>query len=316
MMSSTLDIDGPVGFVGLGSMGMGMARRLLVVGRALHVFARKPEAASSLIAQGATWAASPQALGQGCRLVFLSLPDAQAVESVLFGPDGLADAMAPGGCVVDTSTIAPTSARDFARRLQARGIQLLDAPVSGGQQGAQAGTLGCMVGGSVEAVEACRQAMGAFCKTITHVGDVGAGQAVKACNQVAVAAALLGVADAMALATAEGVDQGVMREVLMGGAARSFSLEKHGPRIVAGSFTPGFRAVLMRKDIRLALASASATGTVLPAAAVAERLLDAMCKEGRGDWDWCALALQVFSLSGQSIPRSIEPAAPLSTSPR
>lgn len=306
-----IDTSGPVGFIGLGAMGLGMAQNLLRKGYTLHVFARRPRSADAVVEAGAVWAASPQALGRACKLVVLSLPDAAAVEAVLFGAeglDGLVDGLAPGSCVVDTSSIAATSARDFASRLRARGIWLLDAPVSGGQPGAQAGTLGCMVGGPAPVLQACRSALESFCKTVTHVGDVGAGQTVKACNQVAVAGALLGVADAMALATAQGVDPAIMREVLMGGAARSFSLEKHGPRIIAESFTPGFRAVLMRKDLRLALATAEASGAVLPSAALAEELIDALCADGRGDWDWCALALQVRKLSGQPLPVAMEPA--------
>ena len=163
--------------------------------------------------------------------------------------------------------------------------------------------------GETAAVDACREALGAFCKSVLHVGGVGAGQVVKACNQVAVAGALLGVADALALAEAEGVDPAPMREALLGGAARSFSLEKHAPRIAAGQFTPGFRAALMRKDLRLALQGAQATSTVLPTAALAERLLDELCEGGRADWDWAALALQVRALSGKALPEHREPRA-------
>src|SRR5205085_9127287 len=130
----------------------------------------------------------------------------------------------------------------FAQRLASQGVDYLDAPVSGGQQGAEAGTLACMIGGPAEVVDACRAVMASFCKAVTRVGDVGAGQTVKACNQVAVAGAMLGVADAVALARAQGVDPDVMREVLLGGTARSFALEKHGPRMAAGEFKPGFRA--------------------------------------------------------------------------
>lgn len=297
-----------VGFVGLGVMGGGMAHCLLRAGYRLTVFTRQRAASQPFAEGGADVSASPATLGRACQLVFLSLPDAAAVEEVLFGPDGLTSTLVPGSCVVDTSTIASTSAREFGRRLQAQGVAFLDAPVSGGQQGAEAGTLGCMVGGPVQWVEACRPVMGSFCKSITHVGELGAGQTVKACNQVAVAGALLGVADAMALARAEGVDAGVMREVLMAGAAKSFSLEKHGPRIAAGEFKPGFRARLMRKDLRLALASAQAAAAVLPTAALAQELLDSLCESGRADWDWCAVALEVQRRSGMSIAET--PLAP------
>ncbi|NUZ06576.1 NAD(P)-dependent oxidoreductase [Piscinibacter koreensis] len=304
-----------LGFIGLGSMGGGMARCLLRAGWPVRLFARRPEAVQALVEAGAEAAPSIAALGRTCERVFLSLPDAAAVEEVLFGADGLADALAPGSCVVDTSTIAATSAQAFGARLRERGVSLLDAPVSGGQQGAEAGTLGCMVGGDVETVETCRPALEAFCKTITHVGPLGAGQTVKACNQVAVAGALMGVADALALARIQGVDPKVMRDVLLGGSARSFSLDKHAPRIVDGDFVPGFRARLMRKDLRLALDTARARAAVLPATALAERLLDELCDGGRGDWDWCALALRVQELSGLTVPAAPEPARPGADAP-
>lgn len=293
-----------IGLVGLGSMGAGMAHCLLGKGYRVHVFARRPQAASPFVEAGATAAASPAEIAAQCGLVFLSLPDADAVEEVLFAPGGLAQALRPGSCVVDTSTIAATSAREFGDRLARQDIAFLDAPVSGGQAGAASGTLGCMVGGPAAVVDACREVMSAFCKTVTHVGALGAGQTVKACNQVAVAGAMLGVADAIALAKSQGVDPTLMREVLMGGAARSFPLEKHAPRIVDGAFAPGFRAVLMRKDLRLALETARAAGAVLPGAQVAEQLLHALCEGGRGEWDWCAMALQVQQQSGMAIPEA------------
>lgn len=291
-----------VGFIGLGVMGSGMAHCLLRKGHGLHVFARDAARTQPFVAAGAVAAASPAALGRKCDLVFLCLTDAAAVEAVLFGPDGLAQGLAPGSWVVDSSTIGASSAREIGRRLAEKSVAFLDAPVSGGQQGAEAGTLGCMVGGAAADVEACREVMLAFCKTITHVGPLGAGQTVKACNQVAVAGALAGVADAFALARAQGVDLNVVREVLLGGTARSFALEKHGQRIIGGDFTPGFRARLMRKDLRLALQTAADAGAVLAATALTEQLLDAMCEGGRADWDWCALALEVQRRSGLAVP--------------
>jgi 2-hydroxy-3-oxopropionate reductase len=278
-----------VGFIGLGVMGSGMAQCLLRQGFTVHVFARRDDAAAPVVAAGAQRAASPAALGQQCRLVFLCLSDDAAVDQVLFGEHGLAQGLVAGSCVVDTSTIAATSARTFAQRLSVQGTVFLDAPVSGGQQGAEAGTLACMVGGPADAVDACREVMAAFCKSVTHVGDVGAGQTVKACNQVAVAGAMLGVADAIALAVAQGVDPKVMREVLLAGTARSFALEKHGLRIIEGEFKPGFRARLMRKDLRIALATATAGGAALQGAPVAERLVGELCDSGRAETDWAAI---------------------------
>lgn len=294
--------DSRIGFIGLGVMGGGMAHNLLRKGFALTVFARKPEAAQAFVAAGARAVGTAADVGRASDLVILCLSDDDAVEAVLFGPDGLAHGLAPGSCVVDTSTIAAASTRIFGKRLLEQGVALLDAPVSGGQGGAEAGTLAAMVGGPATQVDACRQVLSAFCKSITHVGDLGAGQTVKACNQVAVAGAMLGVADALALARAQGVDPGVMREVLLAGTARSFALEKHGQRVIDGDFQPGFRARLMRKDLRIALQTAHAAGARLPGAAAAEELLSVLCDSGRADWDWNAIALQVQANAGLPIP--------------
>lgn len=294
--------DTAIGFIGLGVMGGGMAHNLLRKGHRLHVYGRRPEATQAFVAAGAQREATPADVGRASQLVILCLSDDEAVEAVLFGPDGLASGLAAGQCVIDTSTISASATRVFGKRLRELGVTLLDAPVSGGQQGAEAGTLAAMVGGPAPQVEACRAVMSAFCKSITHVGDLGAGQTVKACNQVAVAGALLGVADAFALALAQGVDPKVMRDVLLGGTARSFALEKHGQRVLDADFQPGFRVRLMRKDLRIALRTARDAGAGLPGAAVAERLLDALCEGGRAEWDWSALALQVQADAGLPIP--------------
>ena len=292
-MTSTFGKQTQVGFIGLGVMGAGMALCLRRAGYALHVFARRDDAAAPVVAAGAAREPSAAAVGRACPLVFLCLSDDAAVEQVLFGPEGLASGLARGSVVVDASTIAATSARAFGERLAAQGITLLDAPVSGGQQGAEAGTLACMIGGPQEAVAACREVMTAFCKSVTHVGALGAGQTVKACNQVAVAGAMMGVADAIALARSQGVDPAVMRDVLLASTGRSFALEKHGQRIIDGEFKPGFRARLMRKDLGIALATARAAGATLPGATTAEALVAALCDSGRADWDWCAVGALV-----------------------
>jgi 2-hydroxy-3-oxopropionate reductase len=295
-----------IGFIGLGSMGAGMAHCLLRKNFPLTVFARNAPATAEFGKAGAKVAASPRELGAACEIVFLSLPDAPAVEQVLFGKDGLAQGLAAGGIVVDTSTIAAHSARDFADRLAAKGVRMLDAPVSGGQQGARDGTLTCMAGGPREAFEKCREAAAAFSRNFVLVGPQGAGQAVKACNQVAVAGAMMGLAEAMAMARKQGVDLGAMRDILMGGTAKSFVLEKHAQRIIDGSFTPGFRATLMRKDLNIALESASDPKAQMPVTATAAALLDEVCESGRADWDWIALALRVQQLNGLEVPDTKE----------
>ena len=289
-MAQVFGKDDPIGFIGLGVMGSGMTLCLLRAGFQVHVYARRDAAARPAVEAGAQRAASPADVGQACRLVFLCVSDDAAVEEVLFADGSLAHGLAAGSVVVDTSTIAATSARSFAKRLAERGIAFLDAPISGGQQGAESGTLACMIGGPAEAVEACRPVMAAFCKVVTHVGAVGAGQTVKACNQVAVAGAMLGVADAIALAQSQGVDLKVMREVLLGSTGRSFALEKHGQRVLAGDFQPGFRARLMRKDLRIALETGRSGGVALQGAALAERLVGELCDGGQGEMDWNSVA--------------------------
>ena len=282
-----------LGFIGVGVMGAGMAHCLLRAGHALHLFARNAQVLQPFVTAGAKAAESPAALGRKCELVFLCLSDDAAVEQVLFGPQGLAEGLAGGSAIVDTSTIAASSARAFGERLQKKGIHFLDAPISGGQQGAETGTLNTMVGGPAEVLQACKPVMSVFCKTITHVGAVGAGQTVKSCNQVAVAGALLGVSDAIALAKSQGVDPVVMRDVLLNGTARSFVLEKHGQRVIASDYKPGFRVNLMRKDLRIALKTAKDAGAYLAGAPVAEALLNELAEGGRGELDWAALGLLV-----------------------
>lgn len=277
-----------VGFIGLGAMGLPMAGWLRQRGWSLQIYSRRDEPAQQLASTGAVRARSPRALGSASNVVLMCLSDDEAVESVLFGPDGVELGIARGSVVVDMSTIGAQSARRFAKRLGARGAEYLDAPVSGGQRGAEAGTLACMVGGPETVVDAVREVLGSFCRTVTHVGDVGAGQIVKACNQVAAACALLGVADAIALSRSQGVDPEVMRQVLLSGTARSFVLEKDGQRIIDEDFQPGFRARLMRKDLRIALETARGSAELL-AAPLAESLLTELCEAGGAEMDWSAV---------------------------
>ena len=282
-----------VGFVGLGVMGAGMAKCLLRTGWPLLVHARRTDVRDAFIALGARAATGLRELGERTSRVVLCVSDAAAVEAVLFADDGLAAGLRPGAIVVDTSTIAPASARAFAQRLGEHGVAYLDAPVSGGQQGAEQGALACMVGGAAQALEAVRPLLAAFCQSITHVGASGAGQAVKGCNQIAVAGAMLGVSEALAFARAQGVDPAVMRAVLLAGTARSLVLERHGQRAIVGDFQPGFRARLMRKDLRLVLEAAREHGVQLDGVAQVEVLLDALCSQGDGELDWSAVAREL-----------------------
>lgn len=287
----------PLGIVGLGVMGTGIAGCLRRAGFPLFVDQRNPDRAQVMVDQGAR-ALPLQYIGRSARVILLSLPDTTAVEAVLFGSNGLVSTLVPGSVVVDTSTIAAEGARRFAGLLQPHGVAFLDAPVSGGKQAAEQGTLVCMVGGDRQAYDACAPIFAAFATKAVLVGGAGAGQVTKACNQVAVAGALMGVAEALALASKQGVDVALVREVLLGGAAQSFSLDKHGPRIIDRAFEPGFRAVLMRKDLRLALDNGRDGEVYMPVTAIAAQLLDVLCNSDRGQLDWSALGGLVSELSG------------------
>lgn len=296
-MTSSASSPG-VGFIGLGVMGRGMAASLLRAGHAVTVHNRTRSAEQPLADLGARTADSPAAVGRACQVVFLCLSDTAAVEAVLFGPDGLADAMAAGSYLIDASTISAPATRDFAARLEARGIGMLDAPVSGGQQGAEKGELSCMVGGSEAAFNACLPYLQAIGTRIVRIGDIGAGQVAKACNQVAVAGVMLGISEAFALARRNGVDPAAVREALLGGSAKSNLLEKNAVRLLQHDYQPGFRARLMRKDLRLALESGQQSGSFMPTSALAAQLLEAACNAGRGEDDWSTLGRLIAELSG------------------
>jgi 2-hydroxy-3-oxopropionate reductase len=291
------DLSTRLGFVGLGVMGAGMARRLQSRGFALTVHNRDMSKAEILRAAGAA-VGSLADVGRQSDVVLLCVSDDAACEAVLFGPDGLAAQLRPGACVIDCSTISADGARRFARQLADQGVAYLDAPVSGGQQGAEQGTLVCMVGGSAQAFEACESVFAAIATNVVYMGESGNGQVTKACNQVAVAAAMLGVAESMALARRQGVDPARVREVLLGGAAKSVAMERFAPRMISGDHAPGFRAVLMRKDLRLALDNGRAGGSFMPVAALASQLLDVLVNQGRGELDWNVLGALFAELSG------------------
>ena len=278
-----------IGFIGLGIMGRGMAASLLRGGHEVVVHNRSRDAEAALAAAGARRAATPAELGGMVRVVMLCLSDTAAVESVLFGPWGLASALPAGSCVIDTSTISASATRHHARRLAEQGVALLDAPVSGGQQAAEQGALSCMVGAAQEDFDACLPYLQAIASRVVRVGGNGAGQVAKACNQVAVSAVMLGVAEAFSLARSSGVDPAAVREALLGGAARSAILEKNALRLLQDDFKPGFRAGLMRKDLRLAMDAARDAGACLPVAATTLQWLEALCNTGHADDDWSAV---------------------------
>jgi 2-hydroxy-3-oxopropionate reductase len=278
-----------LGFIGLGAMGQPMAMHLLRAGHALSVYARRAEALAPFADAGARVCASPAAVGTGASVVFTMVTNAQDVEEIVLGPNGVKHGLQHGGVVVDMETISPLAARRIAGELAAHGIDMLDAPVSGGPGGAQAATLSIMVGGRSEVFERVRPLLALMGKTITHMGDSGAGQATKACNQLALTVTLQGVAEALTLARSYGVDAGKVRQALLGGAAASRVLELFGQRMVDRNFADGIEARLYHKDLHIVLELAHELGLSLPAGALAKQSFNALVGSGAGKSDAAAL---------------------------
>jgi 2-hydroxy-3-oxopropionate reductase len=286
-----------VGFVGLGVMGRPMALNLLRAGFGLVVHDQNPSAVAEVVGAGARDGKSLAGIAE-TRVVITMLPDTADVEAVVLGLGGLAASLQPGSVLIDMSSISPIATRTLAEHLSERGIRMLDAPVSGGYQGAQSGTLSIMVGGDADVLERCRPILAAMGTTINHIGDAGAGQVCKACNQVAVAIGIQAVAEAMTLARKNGVEPGKIREALLGGFAQSRALDLHGQRVLDDNFSAGFRVKLQRKDLKIALETGSASGTPLPATALVQQLYGVLEATGRGDLDNSSLALLLQEMSG------------------
>ncbi|MGE5152941.1 MAG: 2-hydroxy-3-oxopropionate reductase [Bdellovibrio bacteriovorus] len=287
-----------VGFIGLGIMGRPMALNLRKAGHDLAVYARRPEVMESLESAGAEVCQSPAELATRSDIVFTMVSETPDVEEVLFGPGGVIEGAREGAVVVDMSTIAPSATRDMGRRLAALGVAMLDAPVSGGEQGAIAGTLSIMVGGEAAVFERVRPLFEVLGKNIVHVGEAGAGQVCKACNQVVVGATIAGVAEAILLARASGVDPARVREALLGGFAGSRILEVHGQRMIAGDFTPGFKSRLHQKDMGIVLETARELGLGLPGAAQVAQYLNALVGWGHGEEDSAAIYRVLAAMGG------------------
>jgi 2-hydroxy-3-oxopropionate reductase len=279
-----------VGFIGLGIMGAPMARHLLNAGFPLTVYSRGAGPVDALVAEGAGRTGSAADVARASDVVITMLPDTPDVEQVVLGDDGVASGAVSGALVIDMSTIDPGPTRAIAERLASTGLEMLDAPVSGGERGAIDGTLSIMVGGSEQAFARATTILGAMGKNIVHVGPSGAGQVAKACNQLVVAATIEAVAEALVLAERSGVDAAKVREALLGGFAGSKILEVHGQRMLDRAFEPGFRARLHRKDARIVLDAAGAAGAPIPSFRAVAAQLDRLVDEaGRGDLDHSAL---------------------------
>lgn len=289
-----------VGFIGLGAMGLPMARHLAAAGHALHVWARRPEALAPLADLAPQVAASPAALAAACEAV-ISIVTADAdVSGLVQGDSGLLLGARPGFVHVDMSTIGPDTARRLAAAYQAKGADFIDAPVSGGAQGAAAATLAIMAGGETAALERVRPLLACLGTRIVHVGASGAGQVAKACNQMVMVAAIEAVAEALHLAAAAGVDPARVQAALAGGSAASRVLEVMGERMVRRDFAAGVEARLHHKDFGIILRQAFALGVPLPLMAQVAQQLNALMGQGWGKADTAALLKVLEQTAGRS----------------
>jgi 2-hydroxy-3-oxopropionate reductase len=289
-----------VGFVGLGIMGRPMAGRLLDGGHQLWVNDLAP-IPPALLEKGATPLPSGKAVAQAAEIVIVMVPDTPDVAQVLFGEGGVAAGLAPGKVVVDMSSISPVETKSFAARIEALGCTYLDAPVSGGEVGAKAGTLTIMVGGPEATFERVQPLFALMGKNITRVGQNGDGQTCKVANQIIVALTIEAVGEALLFASRAGADPAKVRQALMGGFASSRILEVHGERMIKRTFDPGFRIKLHQKDLNLALTAARQLGLSLPNTATAQELFNACAAHGGEGWDHSAMVKALELLAGHDI---------------
>ena len=285
-----------IGFIGLGIMGRAMALNLIKGGHTVSVWARRAESMQPLLDAGAKAASSASDAARGNELVISMVADAPDVAEVM---RAVAAAAEPGLIAIDMSTIAPAAARQVGEALAAVGVDFLDAPVSGGEVGAIAGTLSIMVGGSEAAFAKARPAFECMGKNIVHVGASGAGQVTKAANQIVTGMGVLAVAEAFAFAAKNGVDRSKVREALLGGFAYSKILENHGQRMLDRNFKPGFKSWMHEKDLNIVMQTAHELGLCLPGSAATAQMFNAMVGSGMGEEDSIAVLKLLERLSGQ-----------------
>ena len=287
-----------VGFIGLGLMGRPMALNLIRAGHSVHVWSRRRASMAPLLEAGAGDAASAGELAERCPVTISMVADAPDVEQVTLGPGGVAERARAGHIHVDMSTIAPAAAQRIAAALAEKGVLALDAPVSGGEVGAVAGSLTIMAGGERAAFETVKPLFEAMGKSVTLIGAAGAGQVAKACNQILTGVGVAAVAEALNFASRSGVDAARVREALLGGFAYSRILENHGQRMLERNFKPGFKAWMHQKDLRIVMEEAHRLGLALPASAVTAQLFNAVVGSGMGEDDSIAMLRLLERMSG------------------
>jgi 3-hydroxyisobutyrate dehydrogenase len=291
----------PIGFIGLGIMGSGMAANLIRAGVVVTVWNRTHGKADPLIADGAALAENPARVASANDVVMVCVSDTADVEEVVFGPNGVIHGLRPGGLVIDHSTISPTATKEFAGRIAEQGGHWLDAPISGGSEGAANGSLSVMVGGDRNQFERALPYLDVIGTTITHVGPTGAGQLVKAVNQVLVVVNQLAVSEALMLADAGGLDLAATLRAVSGGAAGSWMLSNRGPQMIVRDWSPGFTIDLQQKDLRIVLETADVLGVPVPGTATVFQLYRALQERGLGAEGNHALIKALEALSGREI---------------
>jgi 2-hydroxy-3-oxopropionate reductase len=287
-----------IGFIGLGIMGRPMAKHLLKAGYSLTVYDIMPAGVQDVVAAGAKAAGSNKEVAQNSDIVITMVPDSPDVEAAYLGANGVFEGLRAGMTCIDMSSISPVVSRKVAALAAEKGVEVLDAPVSGGEVGAENATLSIMVGGKPEVFERMLPLLQLMGKNITLVGDAGAGQVAKACNQMIVGITLGAVAEALVLAQKAGVDPAKVRQALLGGFAQSRILELHGQRMLDRKFEPGFRIRLQEKDLNVALSAAREYGVSLPLTATVEQEFKALLTTGRGNDDHSGVAKFVESMAG------------------
>ena len=293
-----------LGYIGLGLMGKPMAQNLLKAGFPLVVHNRSRQKVAGLVRQGACAAESPREVAERSDVVFTNLPDTPDVLKVVLGENGVLSGAHPGMIFVDNSTIKPAASREIYARLADVGVQSLDAPVSGGDVGAQQGTLSIMVGGDADALEKVAPAFLAIGKTITYIGGPGAGQVAKACNQIMVAAQMLAMGELMIFAQKAGADPEKVVDAVRGGAAQCWTLDVKPQRLLAGNRAPGFRSSLQSKDLNIVMETAREYGISLPGAGLLAQLYAALCANGGGDLDNSGIIAVVEALNNTELKHS------------
>jgi 3-hydroxyisobutyrate dehydrogenase len=292
-----------IGFIGLGTMGMPMAQNLLKAGFGVTVYNRTAAKAEKMAKEGARHAASPKAVAEANPVIVTIVSDTPVVETVVLGKGGVIEGIRPGSVVIDMSTISPEATRRMAALLKEKGGDMLDAPVSGGEQGAIDGTLSIMVGGEAKVLERCRHVLSALGKTIVHVGPNGTGQTVKLMNQILVAGNLNAAVEALIFARKQGVDLDKAIDAIKGGAAGSWQFTNLAPRILSRDFRPGFKVSLLRKDLKLVMEAASGCQAALPGTALVQQMFSSL-PEVEGDNGTQALVKALERLSDTEVKRS------------